>query len=131
MVTDRAAQAANPIGPDFGEDSHHIVRRVPQNDLMSTADVNSCQCASGFIHVVDWTDLDEEHWWLRTRCGDCGSFRDIVIDRAQAEAFEKAMRTAEQQLRAQADWWARSGMRQWTERFLTALRCDAVAPMDF
>jgi hypothetical protein len=92
---------------------------------------DTCQCASGFIHVVDWGMLDQGHWWLQTRCADCGSFRDIVIDRPQAEKFEAAMRTAEHEIRAQADWWARSGMTEWAERFLAALRCDAVAPMDF
>jgi len=53
------------------------------------------------------------------------------MTRPEAEAFEQGMRAAEQEIRTQADWWARSGMREWAERFLAALRCDAVAPMDF
>lgn len=49
----------------------------------------------------------------------------------QAEALEEGMRAAEQEISAQAAWWARNGMTEWAERFLAALRCDAVAPMDF
>jgi hypothetical protein len=50
--------------------------------------------------------LDQGHWWLRTRCGECGRSRDFVVDRSQAEAFEESMRAAELEIRTQADWWA-------------------------
>jgi hypothetical protein len=96
--------------------------------IPNTAD--TCQCASGFIHVLDWTRLDQEHWWLRTRCAECGSFRDFVVDRSQAEALEEGMRAAEQEISAQAEWWARNGMTEWAGRGFSP-RCDAVAPMDF
>jgi hypothetical protein len=37
---------------------------------------------------VSWVDLDRERWWIRLRCGECGSAREVVIDNEQARRFD-------------------------------------------
>jgi hypothetical protein len=45
-------------------------------------------CGRDFVIPVDWLDLDEERWWIRLRCGECGSAREVIIDNEVARRFE-------------------------------------------
>jgi len=45
-------------------------------------------CGRNFIVPVSWIDLDAERWWIRLRCGECGTAREVVVDNEQARRFE-------------------------------------------
>jgi hypothetical protein len=45
-------------------------------------------CGRDFVVPVAWIDLDAERWWIRIRCGECGTAREVVLDDEQARRFE-------------------------------------------
>ena len=45
-------------------------------------------CGRDFVVPVSWIDLDVERWWIRLRCGECGTAREVVVDNEEARRFE-------------------------------------------
>jgi ribosomal protein S27E len=45
-------------------------------------------CGRDFVVPVAWVDLDEERWWVRVRCGECGRGREVVLDNEEARRYE-------------------------------------------
>jgi hypothetical protein len=45
-------------------------------------------CGRDFVVPVSWIDLDAERWWIRMRCGECGTTREVVLGDEQAHRFE-------------------------------------------
>jgi len=50
--------------------------------------VDCDHCGRDFVVPVSWLDLDEERWWIRTRCGECGTAREVVVGNEEARRFE-------------------------------------------
>jgi hypothetical protein len=48
-------------------------------------------CRADFVNPVDWTPSDDEHWWIRLRCGQCGEGREVVVVDAVAERFDREL----------------------------------------
>ena len=46
------------------------------------------RCGRDFVSPVAWHELDDDNWWIRVRCGECGSAREMVIDNEQAQQFD-------------------------------------------
>ena len=46
------------------------------------------RCGRDFVNPVAWLEHDEERWWVRLRCGECGSTREVLIDNEQARQFD-------------------------------------------
>ena len=45
-------------------------------------------CGREFVVPVAWVDLDTERWWVRLRCGECGSNREVVLENEEARRYE-------------------------------------------
>ena len=45
-------------------------------------------CGRDFVSPVAWHELDDDRWWIRVRCGECGRSREVVIDNEQARRFD-------------------------------------------
>jgi hypothetical protein len=88
-------------------------------------------CSGSLVEPCDWGQLAHDHWWFVLRCPDCRSERDVLAARPSVEDFEARLEQAHRLLTDQARWWGRSQMRDWADGFATALRAEAVYPMDF
>jgi hypothetical protein len=45
-------------------------------------------CRSDFVNPVDWEPLDDERWWMLLRCGECETWREVVVPDAVAERYD-------------------------------------------
>ena len=51
-----------------------------------------CQsCGSGYVIPTDWAEREEARWWIRLRCGECGSVREAVVSDATHSATTSAL----------------------------------------
>lgn len=48
-------------------------------------------CGSEFVNPVAWHPLDDEHWWIRVRCGQCGSVRELEVSDDEAARFDREL----------------------------------------
>jgi hypothetical protein len=88
-------------------------------------------CEGSLAEPVAWSRIAGDHWWFALRCPECGSERDVVAERHAVEAFERHVEAAREALGEQARRWVESQMRDWATGFTSALRAEAVYPMDF
>ena len=45
------------------------------------------RCGYDLINPIAWLEYDEDRWWVRVRCGNCQTVREVVIDNEQARQF--------------------------------------------
>jgi len=88
-------------------------------------------CAARRVSPVDWEDRGRGCWWLRVRCGECGTLRQVVIDDAEAARFEIDLEDAADEIAEALYAFQRECMlaegRCWTK----ALELDLLDASDF
>jgi hypothetical protein len=40
------------------------------------------------VNPVDWEPVDEGHWWMLLRCGECETWREVTVTNAIAQRFD-------------------------------------------
>lgn len=88
-------------------------------------------CGSDFVHPVDWRPLDDQQWWMRLRCGECGQSWEETVADCEAELYDRALDRAEHGMRRTADRLGREALEQEAEVFATALELDLIGAEDF
>ena len=63
-------------------------RPVPPSDtgLRVCAD-----CHAHFVVPVDYQAVDDGHWWMRLRCGQCGGVRELVVAHDDAQRYDREL----------------------------------------
>jgi hypothetical protein len=88
-------------------------------------------CGARRVSPVDWDQRGPSWWWVRVRCGECGAFRQVVIDDAEAARFDMDLERAADELAEALEAFERECMlaegRCWTK----ALQLDLVDAGDF
>src|SRR4051812_11978337 len=41
--------------------------------------IDCVACGTDYVCAVDWEETDDVHWWIRLRCGVCGTVREVVV----------------------------------------------------
>ncbi len=100
--------------------------------MMPISAVSTCVvCGARRVSPVDCEERGRSWWWLRVRCGECGTFRQVVIDDAEAARFDMDLETAAEEIAAALAEFERECMlaegRCWTR----ALQLDLVDAGDF
>jgi hypothetical protein len=96
------------------------------------AELHRClACGGDFVHPVCWHEADETHWWVRLRCGECGSWRDgrftdEVVQRFDRRLDEEAERIADAADRLHREWRSTEA-----DVFAAALHRDLIDVGDF
>jgi hypothetical protein len=56
------------------------------------SDLGACPwCRSAYVVPVDYHAVDEERWWLRLRCGECGNARALTVSNEEAHRYERRL----------------------------------------
>jgi hypothetical protein len=92
--------------------------------------VCSC-CRSDFVVPVDWDEAGDTHWWIRLRCGECGHVREVTVEDAVAQRFDRALEASMGTLRAAVASIDRKAMEHDLDTLIGALRCDLIDASDF
>jgi transcription elongation factor Elf1 len=53
------------------------------------AELTIClSCGADSVIPTDWDQREGAAWWIRLRCGECGSSREVVVSAAVADRYD-------------------------------------------
>jgi transcription elongation factor Elf1 len=100
--------------------------RRPDDELVLCA-----HCGCDFVSPVDWAEHDETSWWIRLRCGQCGSAREVVVSQEAADRYDRALDRASEAIASKLSRMEHERMAADVSAFVTALRLDLIDAADF
>ena len=106
--------------------------RRPADSSAPEADLTICQsCGSGYVIPTDWAERDEAAWWIRLRCGECGSGREVVVSDATAQRYDQRLQQGMDEIARALHRQELEQMARDAETFATALDLDLLDADDF
>jgi hypothetical protein len=88
-------------------------------------------CAADFVYPVDWEPAGETHWWMRLRCGECDTWREVTVDNDVAARFDLELDRRLDVVSRALERIDRSRMAADVETMILALRHGLVDAADF
>jgi uncharacterized Zn finger protein len=114
---------------ELNELAPFVFKRIFNRRRTTLADCTAC--GADFVHPVEWSPHDEEHWWMLLRCGACGDTHEETVTDSEAESFDRELDRAEHRMRRAAERISRERLEEQAESFATALRLDLIGAEDF
>jgi hypothetical protein len=87
-------------------------------------------CHDDYVVPVWYEDL-EHGWHLLLRCGQCETYRAVVVSDDTAQAYERDLERGVAQIRAAADELDAARMTRQVAAFIVALERDLIDAEDF
>jgi hypothetical protein len=117
-----------------GEHPPHVKRvalgksthAAPHNDLH----VCVC-CSSDLVNPVEWEESGPESWSVVLHCPNCDICRKVTASQDSVDAFDVELDRGAEALARDHELLVRANMAQEIERFVGALKADAILPEDF
>jgi hypothetical protein len=106
-----------------------VFKRIFSRRRATLADCTAC--GTDFVHPVEWSPHDADHWWMLLRCGACGQRREATVPDAEAELYDRELDRAELDMRRDAERLSRERLADQAESFATALELDLIGAEDF
>jgi len=95
-------------------------------------DLSVCAgCGCGMVFPADWVEAGPENWSVALCCPNCGHERSGVFAQDNVEQFDEQLEEGADALARDYRRLMRSNLAEEIDRFLVALRADAVLPEDF
>lgn len=95
-------------------------------------DLHVCTwCSSDLVYPVKWDESGPENWSVVLRCPNCEVHREGIFSHDTVEAFDEALDRGTDVLTRGHKRLMRANMTDEIERFVGALRVDAILPEDF
>jgi len=88
-------------------------------------------CRSDCVVPVDHRVADDDHWWMRLRCGECGSARELTVTNDEAQRYDRALSRGMAVMAGVADALDRECMEHELRMLISALRDDLIDASDF
>jgi hypothetical protein len=88
-------------------------------------------CGKSFSCPIESEPVDDEHWWIRLRCGACESWRDVVVPDADANALDRALGRQTATIERAVQKLDQERMALQLDAFVTALEHDLIDPSSF
>lgn len=89
----------------------------------------SCDCA--MVFPSEWEEAGPENWSVVLCCPNCGHERSGVFTQRNVEHFDEQLEDGAEALARDYRRLLRSNLAEEIDRFVAALRVDAVLPQDF
>ena len=106
--------------------------RRPSKSSGRKVDLTICRsCGSGYVVPTDWAERDEARWWMRLRCGECGSVREAVVPDAAAQRYDQRLAQGMDEIARALHRQELEQMERDAETFAAALELDLLDPGDF
>jgi hypothetical protein len=87
-------------------------------------------CTLSFVYP-EFGIAEGDRWRALLRCASCGWSGEMVFDDATLEEFERELDDERAQIELDLERLTKHNMRDYYERFATALANDAILPEDF
>jgi hypothetical protein len=103
-----------------------------QRSQTRTSELHLCpECSSGLVYPLAWEEAGDEAWELELRCPNCEWLGGGVFPQGVVEALDEQLDHGTQVLVRDLKQLMHANMEEEVERFIAALRSDAILPMDF
>lgn len=89
------------------------------------------ECASTLVAPVAWEQAGRSQWAVTLQCPNCEWWDADVFDEETVERFDEELDRGTEALVRDLLRLVRANMEDDVERFVTALRADAILPEDF
>jgi len=104
-----------------------IRRQTPRE-----ADLYRCQLCSGDSVVpVEAEPVDLGRWEMRLRCGQCGTYRDVIVSDSDAQRYDRELSRGMAEIAAALERQERERMSSEVRVFIAALEHDLIDAGDF
>lgn len=88
-------------------------------------------CHDDFVVPVKAEALELGRWDLRLRCGQCGTYRDVVVSDGEAERYDLDLQRGMSEIAAALSREDRDRMAAEARVFIAALEHDLIDAVDF
>ena len=88
-------------------------------------------CRRDCVVPVDWHTADDDHWWLRLRCGECGGTCELTVTDDEAARFERDLAVGMATIRGVVAALDRESMEHELTTLVAALQRDLIDASDF
>jgi len=103
-----------------------------QPDTARQTELHVCpQCLSPLVAPVAWEQAGPREWAVTLQCPNCEWWDADIFDEATVERFDEELDRGTEALVRDLLRLMRANMEDDVERFLAALRADAILPEDF
>ena len=95
-------------------------------------DLTRCPvCGHDAVHPVWWEVLDDEHWWIALRCGECWTACEQAVTNELAARFDRDLDRARDEIADEADRLGLEILSTQADAFAVALEQDLIGVEDF
>ena len=95
-------------------------------------DLNVCiDCSSELVYPVQWDESGPENWSVLLHCPNCDVYREGIFTQDTVESFDEEIDRGADALARDYKRLMRANMAEEIERFVGALKADAIIPEDF
>jgi hypothetical protein len=94
-------------------------------------DPHVCVACDGTLVYPEFGLVEGTRWRVFIRCGSCGWAGERILDEKALEKFERELDDDYAELQRDLERLTRENMREYRDRFIAALRADAILPEDF
>jgi hypothetical protein len=88
-------------------------------------------CERNFVHLLDWQEAGDEHWWVELRCGECGARRGGVFPDEALERLDRRLDDGQREISREADRMHFSWRSAEADAFAAALDRNLIEARDF
>jgi hypothetical protein len=88
-------------------------------------------CTAPFLCPMDWGTVDDERWWVLSRCGECGHWTETLVANEQAKRLDLELNRQQAFIRRAADRLEAERMAVEADAFIVALQHDLIDAGDF
>jgi hypothetical protein len=98
----------------------------------SADDLHICpDCDRGLVYPVEWEEVSPTHWEVLLRCPNC-EWTDLgIYAQENVDRFDDELDRGTEALTRDLKRLTEANMEEEIERFVDALRADAILPEDF
>src|SRR5919204_2155683 len=89
------------------------------------------QCDSRLVYPTDWEEDGRDRWYVELHCPNCDWTGGGVFEQDLLDEFDEELDRGMEELAADLGRLARANMADDVDRFVEALKADAIQPMDF
>ena len=89
------------------------------------------ECRSKLVYPTDWEEEGRDKWYVELHCPNCDWTGTGVFEQDLLDEFDEELDRGMEELAADLSRLARANMADDVDRFVAALRADAIQPMDF
>jgi hypothetical protein len=95
-------------------------------------DLHVCvECSSDLVYPIGWEETGGDNWRVLLQCPNCDVCREGVFSQGTVEAFDEELDRGAAALIRDYERLTRANMADEIQRFVRALRVDAILPEDF